>query len=341
MEDWITFFREAGVPEGATANYAQIFKANRIKKELLVDLNKDYLKDMGVSVVGDIISILKHAKITYEKEVRGVIRVSEPVSTPISNVSTMTKAVTLPTRKEPIRMITVNKPNPERNVIVKPTNQQTMAKKSNPVLQSKTEAEENPVIAVEAEPTTKKKVRVIVSKMPPKPGQQQRLVTAESQELKFYSDKLPQMKETKMSLVKAAPEISQKTKKSTVFDRLGDGQVSSTTIDSDDEAGPSTKKKKTDSVFGRLGDVEQKSRIFSTTLDELPRKVSRLPNLVIEKNPSTGHSRVVSQSKMVSDQKEVSAKNRIGSMSHKLDLGSKSSSFETGQRKSVFSRLGR
>ena len=51
----------------------------------------------------------------------------------------MTKAVTLPTRKEPIRMITVNKPNPERNVIVKPTNQQTMAKKSNPVLQSKTE----------------------------------------------------------------------------------------------------------------------------------------------------------------------------------------------------------
>ncbi|KAK2707911.1 hypothetical protein QYM36_015557 [Artemia franciscana] len=245
MEDWITFFREAGVPEGATANYAQIFKANRIKKELLVDLNKDYLKDMGVSVVGDIISILKHAKITYEKEVRGVIRVSEPVSTPISNVSTMTKAVTLPTRKEPIRMITVNKPNPERNVIVKPTNQQTMAKKSNPVLQSKTEAEENPVIAVEAEPTTKKKVRVIVSKMPPKPGQQQRLVTAESQELKFYSDKLPQMKETKMSLVKAAPEISQKTKKSTVFDRLGDGQVSSTTIDSDDEAGPSTKKKKT------------------------------------------------------------------------------------------------
>ena len=67
-------------------------------------------------------------------------------------------------------------------------------------------AEENPVIAVEAEPTTKKKVRIIVSKMPPKPGQQQRLVTAESQELKFYSDKLPQMKETKMSLVKAAPE---------------------------------------------------------------------------------------------------------------------------------------
>ena len=51
----------------------------------------------------------------------------------------MTKAVTLPTRKEPIRMITVNKPNRERNVIVKPTNQQTMAKKSNPVLQSKTE----------------------------------------------------------------------------------------------------------------------------------------------------------------------------------------------------------
>lgn len=34
---------------------------------MLLDLNKEYLKDMGVNVLGDIIAILKHAKLYHEK----------------------------------------------------------------------------------------------------------------------------------------------------------------------------------------------------------------------------------------------------------------------------------
>lgn len=34
---------------------------------MLLDLNKEYLKDMGVNVLGDIIAILKHSKLYHEK----------------------------------------------------------------------------------------------------------------------------------------------------------------------------------------------------------------------------------------------------------------------------------
>ena len=64
---WISFFVEAGIPPAAAANYAIIFTDNRIQKHMLLDLNKEYLKDMGVTVLGDIIAILKHAKSYHEK----------------------------------------------------------------------------------------------------------------------------------------------------------------------------------------------------------------------------------------------------------------------------------
>ena len=64
---WISFFVEAGIPPAASANYAIIFTDNRIQKHMLLDLNKEYLKDMGVNVLGDIIAILKHAKLYHEK----------------------------------------------------------------------------------------------------------------------------------------------------------------------------------------------------------------------------------------------------------------------------------
>eukprot|EP00057_Strongylocentrotus_purpuratus_P003355 XP_003726478.1 PREDICTED: uncharacterized protein C19orf47 homolog isoform X3 [Strongylocentrotus purpuratus] len=71
MSEWIKFFTAAGIPAGSAAKYSVVFLDNRIQKSMLMDLTKEYLKEMGISIMGDVIATLKYAKtahIKYENE---------------------------------------------------------------------------------------------------------------------------------------------------------------------------------------------------------------------------------------------------------------------------------
>lgn len=64
---WLRFFRDAGIPSGFDTKYALVFDENRIKMDMLMDINKECLRDMGITAMGDIISIVKHAKHVHDE----------------------------------------------------------------------------------------------------------------------------------------------------------------------------------------------------------------------------------------------------------------------------------
>ena len=66
--EWNDFFLDAKIPKDVAPLYAENFCKNRMSFDMLPDLTKDYLRDLDVTVLGDIISILKHAKDVQSKQ---------------------------------------------------------------------------------------------------------------------------------------------------------------------------------------------------------------------------------------------------------------------------------
>ena len=59
---WEVFFRGAGMYSPEAKAYAAAFVQHKVRGDTLDDLDKDDLRDMGITAVGDIKRILKYAK---------------------------------------------------------------------------------------------------------------------------------------------------------------------------------------------------------------------------------------------------------------------------------------
>uniref|UniRef100_H2ZFI2 SAM domain-containing protein n=1 Tax=Ciona savignyi TaxID=51511 RepID=H2ZFI2_CIOSA len=67
VSQWLKFFKDAGIPSGLDMKYAIMFCDHRIQKDFLGDLKREYLTEMGIKAMGDVIAILKQAELVFEE----------------------------------------------------------------------------------------------------------------------------------------------------------------------------------------------------------------------------------------------------------------------------------
>ena len=56
-EEWTNFLIAAGIPQEDAAAYANAFIQNCLTKLSLPDLSKEYLQDLGITIIGDVIML--------------------------------------------------------------------------------------------------------------------------------------------------------------------------------------------------------------------------------------------------------------------------------------------
>ncbi|XP_066560140.1 uncharacterized protein C19orf47 homolog isoform X7 [Amia ocellicauda] len=122
--EWIQFFKDAGIPPGLAVNYAVSFVDNRIQKNMLMDLSKEIMMDLGITVIGDIIAILKHAKVVY-RQVRSTQDMCKMATEAISSGQTSIQAELRRTANTPAtRMIanSLSRDSPPNTPVRRPDN---------------------------------------------------------------------------------------------------------------------------------------------------------------------------------------------------------------------------
>ncbi|XP_039294278.1 uncharacterized protein C19orf47 [Nilaparvata lugens] len=113
--EWKSFFIDAGIPSAESATYALTFAQNRIQSDMLVNINKDYLQEMGIKLIGDIIAILRHSRRVHDEIQRRTIMKSG-ASTPetqsvVSQSKVMSNPPTVQGKKVEPKVIKVEKYN--------------------------------------------------------------------------------------------------------------------------------------------------------------------------------------------------------------------------------------
>ncbi|XP_024890081.1 uncharacterized protein C19orf47 [Temnothorax curvispinosus] len=263
---WVKFFKGAGFSQDVATRHAVVFTNNHIKPDMLPDLDKPSLKEMGITLMGDMIAILRYAKKVVEETTCERFLVDSEDTLPTPKVSTkpvvkkvvkeignktmiLTASKTDPTKKivKPLstakKIVTVRKPI-STPVATSTVNQKQIALKRKLVSEEVYENNEDNWNNLE------KKIKVTN-------GNEDNTVE--------YTAATPKVTTVRTQILKKPVE------KRTVFDRLGDSSVTSTTNLADTTTtfnitgvGKDVFKRST-SVFKRLGDIDDKKDHAITT----------------------------------------------------------------------------
>ncbi|XP_016836675.2 uncharacterized protein C19orf47 [Nasonia vitripennis] len=275
---WVKFFKSAGFPTEHATRHALIFSNNRIKPDMLPDLDKPSLKEMGITLMGDMIAILRYAKkVVEETTCKKFLVGSEDSPTPAS------KVVAKPTVKKVVSKAIVKTPASSKaksdapakviktaaSSVIKPASSVTVKKKVTPtstIIHSKLYSD---YIENNQKPKVSPLKRKYESDEDDSDGKwkrneelQKRLRALSDddddeddvEELKF------KVLATKKTAVKGQNILKKALEqKKTVFHRLGDSMVSSTTSSTESSnptfkvTGIGKERNATSSVFNRLG----------------------------------------------------------------------------------------
>nr|XP_003699260.1 PREDICTED: uncharacterized protein C19orf47 [Megachile rotundata] len=258
---WVKFFKGAGFPQDVATKHAVVFSNNRIKPDMLPDLDKPSLKEMGITLMGDMIAILRYAKKVVEETTceKFLVDTEDTSGIPKPTVKkvvskTSTKAVT--SKIKPETVVT-------KKILKTPT---TSVKKASSIKKSVSIPSE----AVTSRSNQKKQI-ILKRKLEDEDefDDNEHKWSESVKKVKSLDTKDDTVEYTVILPKGSTPRSQQILKKSieqkrTVFDRLGDSSVTSTTNPS--ETSPTFNVtglgkdifKRSVSVFNRLGDKDAK-----------------------------------------------------------------------------------
>lgn len=333
---WVKFFKAAGFPQDVATKHAVVFSNNRIKPDMLPDLDKPSLKEMGIVLMGDMIAILRYAKKVVEETTceRFLVDSEDTSLTPRISSKPVVKKVTKDIASKTIVTVTpkiesvkkVVKPSPVMKKVVtikKPISNTVNAEYLN---QKQQISVKRKLISEEIHNDNNEDNWNVVEKKKAKG-----IIHSEDNIPKYTVRVVPKSTgmKTQQILKKSAEQ------KRTVFDRLGDSSVTSTTNLAD--TAPTFNItgigkdvfKRSASVFNRLGDIDDK-KDHSPTVGILKNGSNNTTSGILKNRISNVRTSIVTKNKIVPKttgtmraDHEINKKNTLNNTNRTLKLGKK------------------
>jgi len=302
---WVKFFKGAGFPQDVATKHAVVFSNNRIKPDMLPDLDKPSLKEMGITLMGDMIAILRYAKkVVEETTCERFLVDSEDAPTSAA------KAISVkPVVKKVVKEVgnkTASKVDSTKK-IVKPLS--TMTKKIVTIKKPISTSSATNAVNQKEMPIKRKLVSEEVYE-----GNVTDKWNIAEKKIKMTNDSEDDTVEYTVTVPKASSVRTSVTKvlkkpieqKRTVFDRLGDSSVTSTTNLADTSptfniTGVSKDVlKRSVSVFNRLGDIDdKKDHVTTAGILKNGSSVASSPGILKNRTPSSTRTSIITTNRVI------------------------------------------